>query len=163
MTPAPQRAGVFLACLTKQDYAPHAPPVLSLRSQLIRVAGPWAVAVALFFMAGGHWGALQAVAWAGMLWNYTQSDGSLLVGVQKTFDGKSPCKMCKSIQTAKDKERTEPMTVIAPKKIESFPAPLSAALPARECRGFVYLDCAGINPGLRAEAPPVPVPIPGRA
>jgi hypothetical protein len=41
----------------------------------------------MFFVAGGHWGALQSVAWAGMLWNYTQADGSLLSGVQKTFDG----------------------------------------------------------------------------
>jgi hypothetical protein len=113
-------------------------------------------------MAGGHWGALQTVAWAGMLWNYTQADGSLLSGVKKTFDGTNPCTMCKSIESAKEKERAEPLVVVSAKKIEAFPAPLLAALPPRPCREFVFLDCLGLIPGPRTEAPPVPVPILGR-
>ncbi len=113
-------------------------------------------------MAGGHWGALQTVAWAGMVWDYTQADGSLLSGVKKTFDGKNPCTMCKSIKSAKEKERAEPVVVVSAKKIEAFPAPLLAALPPRQCREFDFLDCLGLIPGPRAEAPPVPVPIPGR-
>lgn len=133
--------------------------MLSLRCQLVRIVGPWAVAVALFFMAGGHWGALQTVAWAGMLWNYTQSDGSLLAGVQKTFDGKSPCKMCKSIKAAKEKESTVPAIVVGPKKIESLPAPMRAALPPRDCRKFVFPAAADVMIVARADAPPVPVPI----
>ena len=127
-----------------------------------RCVGRWVVAVALFIVAGGHWGTMQTVAWAGMLWNYTQADGSLLSGVKKTFDGEHPCAMCNSIKTAKEKEQSKPVTLVSAKKIESVPAPLSAALPARECREFVYLDYAGMISGLPAEAPPVPVPIPGR-
>jgi hypothetical protein len=125
----------------------------------LRFLGHAVAAAAMFFVAGGHWGALQTVAWAGMLWNYTQADGSLLSGVKKTFDGEHPCTMCDSIKTAKDKEKAQPVTVVSAKKIETFPAPLCAALPARGCRDFVFPARPEVNPGARAEAPPVPVPI----
>ena len=125
----------------------------------LRFVGHAVAAVAMFFVAGGHWGALQSVAWAGMLWNYTQTDGSLLSGVKKTFDGEHPCTMCTSIKTAKEKEKSKPVTLVATKKIETFPAPLCAVLPPRSCRDFVFPDVADASPAARAEAPPVPVPI----
>jgi len=125
----------------------------------LRLPGHIVAAVAMFFVAGGHWGALQAVAWAGMLWNYTQADGSLLSGVKKTFDGAHPCTMCDSIKTAKEKEQSKPVSLVATKKLEAFPAPLSAALPPRDCREFVFSSAADVRPASRAEAPPVPVPI----
>jgi hypothetical protein len=124
-----------------------------------RFFGHAVAAVALFFLAGGHWGSLQTVAWAGMLWNYTQADGSLLSGVKKTFDGEHPCTMCTSIKTAKEKERTSPVTVVALKKLEAFPAPLRAVLPPRDCREFVFPDSGDLRPAARSDAPPVPVPI----
>ncbi len=124
-----------------------------------RILGHMAAAVAMFFVAGGHWGALQTVAWAGMLWNYTQADGSLLSGVKKTFDGKHPCTMCDSIKTAKEKEQSKPVTLVATKKLEAFPAPLRAALPPRDCRDFVFPAAADVRPATRSDAPPVPVPI----
>ena len=129
----------------------------------IQFLGHAVAAVAMFFVAGGHWGALQTAAWAGMLWNYTQTDGSLLSGVKKTFDGEHPCTMCDSIKTAKEKENSKPVVVVSSKKIDAFPAPLCAALPLRDCREFVFPVCPGVNPRLRAEAPPVPVPIAGLA
>jgi hypothetical protein len=124
-----------------------------------RILGHAMAAVAMFFVAGGHWGTLQTVAWAGMLWNYTQAEGSLLSGVKKTFDGEHPCTMCDSIKTAKEKEQSKPVTLVSTKKIEAFPAPLCAMLPPRDCREFVFPVCPEMNPGLRFEAPPVPVPI----
>jgi hypothetical protein len=127
----------------------------------LRVLGQLAAAVALFFIAGGHWGALQTVAWAGMLWTYTQEDGSLLSGVKKTFDGEHPCTMCDSIKEAKNQERSVPAAVAAVKKLEVFPAPLRAALPPRDCREFVFAPWAGLKGPRRADAPPVPVPIVG--
>ena len=133
--------------------------VSSLRGKFVSSLGPGCIALALFLLAGGHWGALQTVAWAGMLWNYTQADGSLLSGVQKTFDGSHPCTMCDSIKTAKDKEQSKPVTVVSSKKLEAFPAPLRAALPPRDCREFVFPDAADVRPATRADAPPVPVPI----
>lgn len=125
----------------------------------LRVLGHVVAAVALFFLAGGHWGTLQTVAWAGMLWSYTQADGSLLLGVKKTFDGEHPCTMCDSIKTAKEKEQSKPVTLVSAKKLEAFPAPLRAALPLRHCREFVFSAAADARPEARADAPPVPVPI----
>lgn len=132
---------------------------MRLRSKIIVLLGPWCIAVALFLLAGGHWGAMQTMAWAGMLWNYTQTDGSLLSGVKKTFDGEHPCTMCESIKTAKDKEQSKPVTFVSAKKIESLPAPMRAVLPLRECRDFVFPVAAEVKLAARADAPPVPVPI----
>jgi hypothetical protein len=67
--------------------------------------------------------------------------------------------MCTSIKTAKEKEKSKPVTLVATKKIETFPAPLCAVLPPRSCRDFVFPDVADASPAARAEAPPVPVPI----
>jgi hypothetical protein len=125
----------------------------------LKFVGYAVAALAMFFLAGGHWGSLQTVAWAGMLWNYTQADGSLLSGVKKTFDGEHPCNMCTSIKTAKEKERTAPVTLVALKKLEAFPAPLRAMLPERDCREFVFPRSAGVRAAARTNAPPVPVPI----
>jgi hypothetical protein len=102
---------------------------------------------------------MQTVAWAGMLWNYTQAEGSLLSGVKKTFDGEHPCTMCDSIKTAKEKEQSKPVTLVSAKKIESVPAPVCAALPLPDCRDFVFPTAADVRPPARADAPAVPVPI----
>lgn len=125
----------------------------------LRFFGHAVAALAMFFVAGGHWATLQTVAWAGMLWNYTQANGSLVAGVKKTFDGEHPCKMCHSIKTAKEKEQSKPVTLVSMKKIEALPATMSATLPPRECREFVFPAAADARPVARAEAPPEPVPI----
>ena len=125
----------------------------------LRFVGHAIAAVAMFFVAGGHWGALQTVAWAGMLWNYTQADGSLLSGVKKTFDGEHPCTMCDSIKTAKEKEQSKPVTLVSMKKIEAFPTPVRVALPLRDFRKFVFPDAADTRLAARVDAPPVPIPI----
>jgi hypothetical protein len=125
----------------------------------LRFVGHAVAAVGMFLLAGGHWGSLQTVAWAGMLWNYTQVDGSLLSGVKKTFDGEHPCTMCDSIKTAKEKEQSKPVTLVSVKKIESLPAPMRAALPLPDCRYFVFPAAADVMIVARADAPPVPVPI----
>lgn len=133
--------------------------VLSLRSRTIRHLGPWAVSAALFLVSGGHWATLQAVAWTGMLWNYSQEDGSVLAGAKKTFDGEHPCPMCKSIKAAKDKERTAPVVVVSLKKAELFPSPLRFVLPTRCCVDFAFPPLSDASADSRAQAPPSPVPI----
>ena len=132
---------------------------MSLRRRITVSLGPWCITVALFLLAGGHWGAMQTMAWAGMLWNYTQADGSLFSGVKKTFDGEHPCTTCDSIKTAKEKEQSKPVTLVSAKKIESLPAPMRAALPLPDCREFVFSAAVELSPVARAEEPPVPVPI----
>ena len=88
----------------------------------LRLAGYAAAMAAMFLMAGGHWGALQTVAWAGMLRTYSQEDGSLLSGIKKTFGGDHPCTMCTSIKTGQESERTSPAAIASLKKLEAFPA-----------------------------------------
>lgn len=129
----------------------------------MRGIGVWAMAVALFFIAGGHWGALQTAAWAGMLWNYSQQEGSLLTGAKKTFDGEHPCSLCNSIGKAKGKEKSSPVVVVAAKKIEPFPTPVSLALPPRECRDISYFSSPELMADARPHAPPAPIPISGIA
>src|SRR5882672_6101838 len=53
----------------------------------------------LFAAAGGHWMALQSVAWTTMLVSYSQ-DGTFAAAVAKTFDGRHPCSLCKVIERA---------------------------------------------------------------
>jgi hypothetical protein len=57
----------------------------------------------LFAASGGHWMMLQSVAWTRMLVAYSH-DGQLVEALAKTFDGKHPCALCKTIQRAKDSE-----------------------------------------------------------
>jgi len=119
------------------------------------------MAVALFFIAGGHWGALQTAAWAGMLWNYTQQDGSVLTGVKKTFDGEHPCRLCETIGNAKGKERTSPVAVASAKKVEAFPLSAPIVLPPRVCHETFYPFLPDLTAAVRSYAPPAPVPISG--
>lgn len=57
--------------------------------------------VAALSATGTHWLALQSVAWTSMLAENLQSV-SWQRAVQRTFDGKHPCCLCKEI--AKDKQ-----------------------------------------------------------
>lgn len=67
----------------------------------------WA-ALALFSMAGGHFAALQTVAWAKMLRDSAERTGSLAVAVVQTFDGQHPCELCLEIAAARRQEVKTP-------------------------------------------------------
>ena len=56
---------------------------------------------------------LQSVAWAEMLYNYTERSGSVAVAVVQTFDGQHPCELCQQIQMAKAEEHKEAPSVPA--------------------------------------------------
>jgi hypothetical protein len=62
------------------------------------------VVVTLVTMLGAHWAALQTVAWTAMLAENLQS-GSVQTAVEKTFDGKHPCCLCKAIAAGKKSEQ----------------------------------------------------------
>jgi hypothetical protein len=53
---------------------------------------------------GPHWAALQPVAWATMIIEYSQS-APLAKAVADTFDGKHPCDLCKHINHAQHSEK----------------------------------------------------------
>jgi hypothetical protein len=59
---------------------------------------------ALIAAIGGHWAVLQTVAWTTMLADNLR-DCSLTQAVEKTFDGKHPCALCKQISAGKKSEK----------------------------------------------------------
>src|SRR4051794_17579576 len=60
--------------------------------------------VALLAATGTHWALLQSVAWTTMLAGNLRT-GSFSEAVQKTFDGKHPCNLCKEIKTGQRSEK----------------------------------------------------------
>ena len=62
------------------------------------------MAVALACSLGFHWAFFQSLAWVGMVVNYSQ-DASLKEALEKTFDGKHPCALCKEIDKNKRSEK----------------------------------------------------------
>lgn len=77
-----------------------------MSSRRFKATGLAASFLALFFMLGGHWFALQSVAWARMLVDFSKTD-SFSKAVEKTFDGKHPCKMCLGIREGRAQEERE--------------------------------------------------------
>jgi len=71
-------------------------------TRLSRFVAAFAICVAI----GGHWLALQSIAWATMVVNYSQhcSFGQAIV---QTFDGKHPCGLCNQINKARDSEKKQ--------------------------------------------------------
>jgi hypothetical protein len=112
------------------------------------------VATTLIFVIGLHWVILQSVAWTGMIIVYSQT-APLLDAVEKTFDGKHPCKICKVVDEGKKAEKKQSSRKLA-SKLDFFcnpellavapPAPFS--LPIAELKHSVT----------RTDAPPGPPP-----
>ncbi len=62
------------------------------------------VIAALVIMTGGHWMALQTLAWTTMLVKNLQTQ-SVSQAVSQTFDGEHPCCLCKAIKAGKNAEK----------------------------------------------------------
>src|SRR5271168_4598451 len=78
----------------------------------------WLLIAVLFLAIGGHWAMLQTVAWATMIVDYSR-DGALTEAVQKTFDGRHPCRICTVIQKSRQSEKKQESLLLA-KKVELF-------------------------------------------
>jgi hypothetical protein len=76
----------------------------SMQRGIARSLGSAACLVALVATLGGHWLALQTVAWARMVADFSQQD-SLGTALVKTFSGKNPCAMCRSIRQGQQQEK----------------------------------------------------------
>jgi len=61
-----------------------------------------------------HWAALQSVAWAGMLVEYSQH-ASVAKAIAQTFDGKHPCALCKQIAANQSSPRKDASRLIKAK------------------------------------------------
>jgi hypothetical protein len=123
-----------------------------------RLLGCIVMTAALFLSVGGHLAILQGVAWATMVRDYSRA-GSLTQAVEKTFDGKHPCPLCKKIASARAHEEKAPVTVKAEKKAEAFVAVSSQIVPLPVVRSFTYPPHPFLNAPEHPSAPPVPVPI----
>jgi len=66
--------------------------------------GHVALIVALLAATGTHWVVLQSVAWTTMLADNLRT-ASLTEAMQRTFDGKHLCSLCKKIDAGKKTER----------------------------------------------------------
>jgi hypothetical protein len=116
------------------------------------------MALALFVAIGGPLAVLQGVAWTTMIRDYSRT-GSVTAAVEKTFDGKHPCAMCKKIASQRSHEEKAPVSVKAEKKAEVFIALGAAIVPIPIVRSFSYPPHPLVNLPEHLSAPPVPVPI----
>ena len=110
--------------------------------------------VALLAATGGHWAALQSVAWTTMLAANLSTD-SLSEAVSKTFDGKHPCALCHKISAGKKAEKKTEFS--APlKKFEYVNDALRFAFAAPTM--FTLLAAHVPFPDSLSTAPPLPPP-----
>ena len=113
-----------------------------------------AIATALAFTIGLHWGFLQSVAWLGMVVSYSQHDG-IGEALEKTFDGKHPCSLCKAIAEGKKSER-KPEAAPVIKKFEfSYSAATFVFVAPSNYSEVVWPESVGSS---LARTPPVPPP-----
>jgi hypothetical protein len=97
----------------------------------IRVAGPVCCLFAVLVLNGGHWAALQTLAWGRMFINFAQQD-SVAAALVKTFDGEHPCALCLTVRNGlQETQQEERVPWTSP---ERLPEPLwefrRAILPA---------------------------------
>jgi hypothetical protein len=60
--------------------------------------------LAVMQMIGGHWLALQSVAWIEMVIDYSKQS-SFSVAFEKTFGGANPCHLCKTVSKGRSQEQ----------------------------------------------------------
>ena len=97
---------------------------------LVRI-GKILTAIALIGAIGGHWAALQGIAWTAMMAESLRTD-SLAQALSNTFDGRHPCCLCKAIAAGKKTEKKSDLTP-GKTKLEYPP-------PARDFRLFAPVN-----------------------
>lgn len=108
----------------------------------------------LVLVIGGHWALLQGAAWAGMLLSYSRGT-TITEAWSKTFDGKHPCKLCKTVRAGKAAEKKQEMVKVELNFEFSFARGTAWLFPPRPCRQFLPVDSSSLA---RLEAPMTPPP-----
>ena len=131
---------------------PHLPPY-SVGKLFTRLAKLIVVFAAVQIL-GGHWLALQSVAWIGMLASYSHGQ-TLVVAIEKTFDGAHPCGLCKVVKTGRTEEQKQQVV----KMIVKLDAVLGAVIqmPEPHRAEWRYFDSVP-DMAARSLAPPTPPP-----
>ena len=112
----------------------------------------------VFFAAvqilGGHWLALQSVAWVGMLANYARGE-TLVAAIEKTFDGEHPCGLCKVVKSGRENEQKQQVV----KNIVKLDAVLGAMMRMPLPQGAEWKYFASVpDMAARSLSPPTPPP-----
>ncbi len=108
---------------------------------------------------------MQACAWAGMLVNYSKTDG-LIQGAKDTFSGEKPCELCCKIAEAKQADpdgegKKAPLPAPATGKLlQEFVPTEIVSLKSPRFSIFPPAAFAGVLPPQDASAPAPPVPPP---
>jgi hypothetical protein len=112
------------------------------------------MAVALACSVGLHWSFLQSLAWTTMLaGNLTTT--SFSAAVQRTFDGKHPCALCKAIAKGRSSEK-KPDTLLSLKKFEALNQ--AVAMIVSPPASFPLIEAQQTSFAAFAHAPPTPPP-----
>lgn len=121
---------------------------------MLRRLSKWSVVAALIFALGLHWPILQTIAWVTMTIDYSRTH-TLADAIEKTFDGKNPCKVCRFVEDGRESEEKDS----APSQKTKLdlmlclePAPFSP--PDEIEHKTAFLD----EPFSRGQAPPLPPP-----
>lgn len=123
---------------------------------MARRCGTWLVVLVLVVTTGGPWAVLQVCAWAGMLVRYSQ-EGTLGSALEKTFDGRHPCKLCKLVREGRSQSPPKD-EILQVSKLDPFPPSPVSGLPGPDGVGIeVSFRVAGWVPERRSP-PPVPPP-----
>ena len=121
---------------------------------VLRKLGHVLLIVILLSAGGTHWLVLQSVAWTTMLATNLRTS-SLAEALERTFDGRHPCRMCRQIAHERQHEKKTELrcelrqlevTYAAPAFVFDAPAPPRQIFPAPDS-----LNCL-------THAPPVPPP-----
>lgn len=110
--------------------------------------------LAICLSIGGHWAALQSIAWVTMLVQYSQHD-SMGAAMRKTLDGDHPCNLCKGISAAKHEEKKGGLAPLVVKPELICTTRTLTLRPPEQDFSFAELEAAEF---FRAQSPPTPPP-----
>jgi hypothetical protein len=116
--------------------------------------GRFAALLAALTVCGGHWAALQSVAWTNMLVCYSQKE-PLREAIAKTFDGAHPCSLCHAVSAGNKSEKKADQQTFSTIEMVLPNAIAKVSPPAAQDRQFVREDFLVQK---RPIAPPSPPP-----
>ncbi|RYD81696.1 MAG: hypothetical protein EOP84_10570 [Verrucomicrobiaceae bacterium] len=112
--------------------------------------------IAAVQLLGGHWLALQSVAWVGMVISYAQEEESLVGALEKTFSGENPCDLCHAVKEGQSEEKKQEITKTLVKVEAILADTMQVPLPSEAQWVFHLSARAG---SVRSSAPPTPPPL----
>lgn len=112
------------------------------------------IVLALACSIGLHWAFLQTLAWTTMLVDNLTST-SFSAALQRTFDGKHPCALCKAVAEGKKSEKKAD-TLLRLKKFEGLSTPVVMTL--SPLASFPSIEAPNASLETVSHAPPTPPP-----